>query len=189
MKDLSKALENHFCPFNDGFDCKCFVAGFVAEKHGDYKTEKNYEDLLFAYYRACEALTEKFIKIYYCDPHTPVGDMDWFWVGDDIGGVLFVNDDYWSFEDVKVALAYEIPKNTLFAWHSDSLDHAMENQPEQQAERLIESFKDMFNLLEAQAGVSERERFIKEFCKINRGPKEGFPNLENYAKLHKPTQT
>lgn len=119
-------------------------------------------DPVIQYYKACDALAKAFVKTYYCGEETSIEDMegDYFWVVNNFGGVLIVNDESWNMDDIVTALVHEIPENILFAWYSDSLDQAMESKG---AEGFLQSFKDMFDLVEVQTGVSERERFVKEY--------------------------
>lgn len=51
---------------------------------------------------------------------------DW-WVSDEIGDVLVVNDYFFSFNDIKYAINNKVSKHELFKWYDHSLAHGMNN--------------------------------------------------------------
>ena len=64
------------------------------------KEIKNYE-------KACEAILLAFVKKYFEDPEDPedfANYVNFYWIGNEIGGVFFVNDWYFSLNDALVAL-------------------------------------------------------------------------------------
>jgi len=74
---------------------------------------------LKAYYRAVERLREIFLEKYFDE------DPDFYWVGDQIGGVLFVNDFFFSVENIIVCLKLKIKSEDLFSWYDYIIDQAM----------------------------------------------------------------
>ena len=81
------------------------------------------KNLILAYEEAVENLASAFIEKYYGTEATEV-----WWVAEQVGGVLIINDGFWNLEDIVTALRLKIPKRVLFKWDSDSLDAAMKEE-------------------------------------------------------------
>jgi hypothetical protein len=71
-------------------------------------------------------LADAFIKKYYEDEEGDVPEA--FWVADDIGGVLSVNDQFWGFEHIKQALELNCSAEKLFNFYHLDLDAALEGR-------------------------------------------------------------
>ena len=82
-------------------------------KKSHIKAIKDYED-------ACTQVTEVFIEKYYKrdEPYT-------FWVGDEIGGVFFINDDCFNIDRMLDALKYNASEDKLFEYQDYELEHAL----------------------------------------------------------------
>jgi hypothetical protein len=80
------------------------------------------------YYAACESILVKFTMQYYCDKETKLTDVYIDWVGDQIGGVASINDEFWSMDDMVTALELDYPNKKLFEWYWYSVDERMENR-------------------------------------------------------------
>lgn len=85
---------------------------------------KDYK-LVEKYWKACQDIADAFMDKYYSDSV----DVDWGWVGGEIGGVINTNDDFWDFNDLVIALTKDAPEDKLFMWHSEALDHFQDKTP------------------------------------------------------------
>jgi len=91
------------------------------------------KEALDGYNNAVETLVSRFIEKYYYEEIDWIGELYDF---DIIGGdwnapwTLSVCDDYYSIEDVWVALYHDIPKEILMKWYSESLDYHMSEKTE-----------------------------------------------------------
>jgi hypothetical protein len=85
------------------------------------------QDLEF-YYQACNEVAKMFAKQYFCDKNTQLEDLDYWWVGDSIGGVSYINDYFWNMEDMVEALKSRINRKTLFEFYDWSTDEMLENK-------------------------------------------------------------
>lgn len=69
------------------------------------------------YSEACDRILEVFVLKYYCDAETGPEDVDTHWVGNQTGGVAEINDDFWSMDNIVLALELDCPGDTLWGWH------------------------------------------------------------------------
>jgi hypothetical protein len=72
-------------------------------------------ELVTAYEDACGDLSMEFVNKYFGK------DVDARWVAREPGGVLEVNDHYFSVSHIYEALKFGITRAQLFAWYDDSL--------------------------------------------------------------------
>lgn len=71
--------------------------------------QKRYRDVVHRY-------VEVFILMYFADNLSDFNNYGW--VGDEIGGVLCVNDDmFFNFNDIKYCVDYDVADQDLFAWY------------------------------------------------------------------------
>lgn len=63
-----------------------------------------------------QRLTEFFVSYYF-------GDADWYWIGDEIGGTIEVNDYYFDINDIVDFLRYNYSKKKMF----DYMDELSKN--------------------------------------------------------------
>lgn len=71
-------------------------------------------------------LTDIFVKKYF-------KDADWYWIGDDIGGVIEVNDYFFGFDRIREALKYKASAKKLFAYYdleSEKMFEIPESKPD-----------------------------------------------------------
>ena len=66
-----------------------------------------------------QLLADNFMSKYFCKGKK--ADVDFFWVADEIGGVLSVSDYFFDLSDVIDALRYNIPINKLFSFYDYQL--------------------------------------------------------------------
>lgn len=78
------------------------------------------------YKQACEEVREAFVQKYYNTYPEWTDESEW--VAGDIGGVLAVNDEYWSIADMVTALKLDANEKDLFDWYNDSIDAAIRQQ-------------------------------------------------------------
>ena len=71
---------------------------------------------------ATDALANTFIRKYFDD------DASCFWVGDEIGGMLAVNDYFFSLDRILEALRYAASDEQLFGYCELELEAAMEEK-------------------------------------------------------------
>ena len=50
------------------------------------------------YEKACQELTLEFIEKYFCDDEIRPENVDYYWIGDNIGGTLSINDYFLDME-------------------------------------------------------------------------------------------
>lgn len=86
------------------------------------------QDLKF-YYDACQDVADIFANQYFTDKNTSLRDLDYWWVNDDYGSVLCINDYFWNMADMVEALKVGVSKKTLFEYYDWSLDeNGVENK-------------------------------------------------------------
>ncbi len=68
--------------------------------------------VLEAWEKATLELVDAFVKKYYGENASDV-----YWIGDEIGGILVVNDQYWNINNVVDALRWNCSKERLFKWY------------------------------------------------------------------------
>ena len=68
--------------------------------------------------QACAEYIEAF-----CQKHFDcgVGECEIFWVRDEVGGILMLNDYFLSFLDLKYDIDHDVPKDQFFAWYDYAL--------------------------------------------------------------------
>ena len=91
--------------------------------------KKDIKILLEEYENSVNVLTKQFIEKYYCDEDIDIDDVDMYWIGDAVGEIVFINDNYWNFNNIVEALKMDYPKDKLFDWYEYSYDQAMEGKP------------------------------------------------------------
>ena len=64
---------------------------------------------LNTYYKACNDLLTAFLKKYYEEP-------EYFWVGDNIGGVACINDDFLNMYDIAEVMELNPEPDKFFEW-------------------------------------------------------------------------
>lgn len=75
------------------------------------------------YFEACERIKEAFISKYYIYETLDRESIDDFWVGDDIGGVICINDYFHNLKDMVDALILDCPREKFFEWYDYSLEN------------------------------------------------------------------
>lgn len=81
---------------------------------------------LKSYQEECQNMADIFVEWYYCDDDITPADVELFWVADQIGGVLCINDDFWGMNELIDIFNLQPTEEQLFAWkHSD--DEAISN--------------------------------------------------------------
>lgn len=76
------------------------------------------QNALTHYEDACEDIADKFMEKYYVEGSEYP---EHYWVGDEVGGVLSVNDEFWPLGDMVTALRLKVLPSKLFAWYYESL--------------------------------------------------------------------
>jgi hypothetical protein len=74
---------------------------------------------LSKYEEACTDILLLFIEKYYLDEEIRHEDMDFYWAGSEIGGIVHINDDFWGFNDILQAIRCNPTKEHLFCWYWD----------------------------------------------------------------------
>lgn len=69
------------------------------------------------YHKACNDVVRAFAKKYY-DWET-LDEDNFFWVGNEIGGVAAINDEFWDMEKMVTALELSAKSKDLFDWYYD----------------------------------------------------------------------
>lgn len=66
------------------------------------------------YEKFCNEIVEDFIAKYL------EKDLDYYWIGDEVGDVIACGDYYFSFTDILTALRLEYPVEIFFQWNEES---------------------------------------------------------------------
>jgi len=72
--------------------------------------------------KATQELTNGFLKQYFDEP-------DWYWIADEIGGTLFVNDWFFNLERIVECARYKPTYKQLIDFYELELDFAMKGKP------------------------------------------------------------
>lgn len=51
-----------------------------------------------------------------------------YWVGDEVGGIVILNDYYFNFLDIKRDIDTNQPKELIFKWYEEGVEYAMNNK-------------------------------------------------------------
>ena len=71
------------------------------------------------YYKAVEELTKEFCKKYFKGVYEyDVND----WAGGEIGGVICINDYYFDFKNIVIAIKYSAKEKELFDYYDESYE-------------------------------------------------------------------
>jgi hypothetical protein len=65
-------------------------------------------------------MADVFIEWYYCDDDIKPSDVTWFWVVDNVGGVLYINDHFWSMHDLIEIFDLCPTEEQLWKWKNES---------------------------------------------------------------------
>ena len=78
----------------------------------------NYKQNLDFYYVACNKVAQMFATQYF----GKIDDLDEWWVADDVGTVLCINDYFWNMDDMVEALKVGVNKKTIFEYYDWMVD-------------------------------------------------------------------
>jgi len=82
--------------------------------------------VLSNYEAACNAVCLEFLYRYYVDES--IDDVSWCWVGDKIGGVVDVHDDFHDMATMVEALRLKAPREKFHEWYNYSRDCYIKDQ-------------------------------------------------------------
>lgn len=74
------------------------------------------------WYEATQDVAEEFIRKYIMQDDLERADVEAFWIGDQVGGMLCVNDQFISLLTMVDALRLECPVDVFHEWYSKSFD-------------------------------------------------------------------
>ena len=83
---------------------------------------------LKSYQVECQHMADTFIEWYYCDDDIIPSNVEYFWVGDHIGGILCINDHFWNMTDLIDIFELQPTPEQLFQWNNEHTDAAMEKR-------------------------------------------------------------
>jgi len=86
------------------------------------KKENNIQ--LCFWYDTTEELTNYFIGKYFGKPQ----DVEHWWVADEIGGVLYINDYFFNLSDIVDYIKYRYTKNKMFANYDYQMKLRLKNE-------------------------------------------------------------
>lgn len=78
-----------------------------------------YKRILTNYHKACEAIKDEFIEVYYIECATKSIQVENYWIADEVGGVCFINDYFWDLATMVEALKCGPTPDQLFKWYED----------------------------------------------------------------------
>ncbi|MGB0405587.1 MAG: hypothetical protein ACPGDB_05340 [Fusobacterium sp.] len=81
--------------------------------------------LILNWQRSVNDIAEEFAKAYYDEDSWIYTS---YWIGNDIGGVLSINDEFWSFDLIKEAVQFDCPKEELFNYYDMYIKSAEEGK-------------------------------------------------------------
>jgi hypothetical protein len=68
------------------------------------------------YWQACNDLLGEFIMRYYIDEETELKDVESYWIVDDVGGVVQINDQFYDMYDIAKAIELDAPVDKFWEW-------------------------------------------------------------------------
>lgn len=71
-----------------------------------------------------ESLSRHFIKKYF----GKIDEVEYYWIADEVGGVLVVADYFFNLSDIVDFLRYNYPKNMMFEYYDYSLEYHMQKK-------------------------------------------------------------
>lgn len=75
------------------------------------------------WYEATQDLVEDFIATYFVDEDTPRGDLEVYWIADEVGGVLVIGDYFFDMYAITTAIRISCPIEKLFEWYDHTVEH------------------------------------------------------------------
>jgi hypothetical protein len=76
-----------------------------------------------------ESITNNLVEIFlikYFELEEEGIPLDYYWVGDDVGGILEFADYFFNLGDIKLCLEKDVPKDKFFAWYDWCLENPNE---------------------------------------------------------------
>jgi len=123
-----------------------------------------------AWKRSTEFLTQEFLIKYF--ELEELDEEDFYWMGNEIGGVFNFGDYYFNFSDALYCLENEVEIERLFAWY----DYYLENP--------AESVNLKHFLMDAQSLKEREDAYIKDLEFRVELAREGLEEaLKNYKKI------
>jgi len=91
------------------------------------KNKSVFEKKLESWEKATNDITALFIRKYFCS----IRDAEHYWIADQIGGVLYVNDYFFNLDRIIEAIKYDASSEDLFAYYDLELEkrHGLTNGP------------------------------------------------------------
>lgn len=80
------------------------------------------EYMLGTYELACNELAEYFVTKYFGK------DAEYYWIGDEVGGVIEVADRFFSMSDIADFVRHKYSAKMLFSYYDQKLDSDMKNK-------------------------------------------------------------
>jgi hypothetical protein len=77
---------------------------------------------LTKYERACNALLDDFINIYFVDDDFLKEDIEYNWIADEVGTIALINDYFISMDTIYQALDLKMEKDDFFDWYDQWVD-------------------------------------------------------------------
>lgn len=78
-------------------------------------------DILINYYNSCEELANYFVKRYF-------GKVDYYWIGNRIGTVIEVADDFFDMNDMAEFIKNRYTRKQLFDYYDARMDKQMKDE-------------------------------------------------------------
>ena len=72
--------------------------------------------------RATENLAQYFARRYFIDDFCEDDEPEMWWVADEIGGVLHINDHFFNLKDIVDFIRYDYSKKKMFEYYEYALD-------------------------------------------------------------------
>jgi hypothetical protein len=74
------------------------------------------------YEKYTNILVQEFIKKYYCCDEVDLGDVDYWWIGDEIGGVLEVDEQSFGMNIIRDSIRLDFTIDELFDYYNYAQD-------------------------------------------------------------------
>lgn len=129
---------------------------------------------LVNYEIACEKVAKEFVKKYFVDeyegsePEVTIDDIDFSWVGDRVGEILVVQDEYFfNLSDIVYSLRRKVSPDLLFEWYDEMIADGVDDKPILNLENYIKKTMNQMNLHNIKVTFEELKNLIQKHLPEN----------------------
>lgn len=76
------------------------------------------------YESSCSDVVHEFLTCYFVNVEEgyTLEEIEWYWVADEVGGIIFVDDYFCDMYTILTALRLEVPREIFFAWYDETVE-------------------------------------------------------------------